>query len=198
MSAAKPDALPDTADTTAGAAAAGRPDHPDSPPLTSDQLLRSLETSLARLVSTGAIADSRCGLVISSNIAMLGGLIASLSGTSFVRSGPAAWTLLGLTAVLCILSIGMAALAAFPRPGSQPGSLLFFGSIAQMHRDEYFSRLRTSSQPDFARDLADQCHRVSQIAAFKFRWTRRSMIALLLAAVPWLACLEMAGRLRPL
>jgi Family of unknown function (DUF5706) len=170
----------------------------NEPPLTSDQLLRSLETSLARLVTTGAIADSRCGLVISSNIAMLGGLVAALAGTPFARSGPAAWTLVGLTAALCVLSIALAALAAFPRPGSQQGSLLFFGSIAQMRRDEYFARLRASSQVDFARDLADQCHRVSQIAAFKFRWTRRSMIALLFAAVPWLACLEMAGRLRPL
>jgi hypothetical protein len=170
----------------------------DAPPITSDQLLRSLETSLARLVSTGAIADSRCGLVISSNIAMLGGLIASLAGTSFPRSGPGAWVLVGATVLCCIASISMAALAAFPRPGSRPGSLLFFGSIAAMERDDYFDRLRASTQVDFARDLADQCHRVSQIAAFKFRWTRRSMIMLLLAAPPWLACLEMAGRLRPL
>src|SRR5262245_32908937 len=107
-------------------------------PLTADQLLRSQETTLGRLVSIGTIADSRSGLVISSNIAMLGALIATLSGSTLMKSGPWLWVLVGLTAVGCVSSIAMAALAAFPRPGNQPGSLVFFGSIADMQSGEYF------------------------------------------------------------
>lgn len=165
-------------------------------PLSADQLLRSLETTLARLVATGAIADSRGGLVISTNIAMLGALVALLSGTTFVASGPVAWLWIGATALCCLASIAMATLAAFPRTGHRAGSLVFFGSIASLPREEYFARLQNATQLEFARDLADQCHRVATLADFKFRWVRRAMVTLLVAAVPWLVCLELAGRLR--
>ena len=165
-------------------------------PLTADQLLRSQETTLGRLVTTGTIADSRSGLVVSSNLAMLGALIATLSITTLLRAGPWLWLLVGLTAAGCLASISMAALAAFPRPGNRPGSLVFFGSIAEMARDDYFDRLRTVPQVDFARDLADQCHRVAVIAALKFRWVRRAMVTMIAAAIPWLICLEVAGWMR--
>lgn len=139
-------------------------------PLTADQLLRSQETTLARLVATGTIADSRSGLVISSNIAMLGALVASFSRTTLPAAASWWWLLVGLTSAGCLASIAMAALAAFPRPGTRPGSLVFFASIAEMPREAYFERLRTVPQADFARDLADQCHRVAVLAALKFRW----------------------------
>ncbi|HEU0200222.1 MAG TPA: Pycsar system effector family protein [Burkholderiaceae bacterium] len=165
-------------------------------PLSADQLLRSLETTLARLVATGSIADSRAGLVISTNIAMLGALVAMLSGTDFVRSGPVAWFWVGATAFCSLASIAMATLAAFPRPRGGDGSVVFFGSIASMSREEYFARLQNATQLEFARDLAEQCHRVATLATFKFRWVRRAMMMLLVASAPWLVCLELAGRLR--
>jgi hypothetical protein len=165
-------------------------------PLTADQLLRSQETTLARLVATGTIADSRSGLIISSNLAMMGALIATLSGAKLLGAGPWVWSLVALTAAGCIASIAMAAVAAFPRPGHRAGSLVFFGSIADMARDDYFARLRAVSQVEFARDLADQCHRVAVLAALKFRWVRRAMLAMIAAALPWLICLEAAGWFR--
>src|SRR5882672_7520552 len=118
-------------------------------PLTADQLLRSQETTLARLVATGMIADSRSGLVVSSNIAMLGALIATTSGSAFLRAGAWPWLLVGLAALGSVASIVMAALAAFPRPGNRPGSLVFFGSIAEMPREDYFNRLRAVPQVEF-------------------------------------------------
>lgn len=167
-----------------------------SAPLTVDQLLRSQETTLARLVATGAIADSRSGLVISSNIGMLGALVASFSRTTLLSAGSWVWLMVGLTAAACVASIAMAALAAFPRPGNRPGSLLFFGSIAEMPRELYFERLRAVPHVDFAHDLADQCHRVAVLAAMKFRWVRRAMVTMIAAAVPWLICLGSASHLR--
>ncbi len=161
-------------------------------PLTADQLLRSQETTLARLVTTGTIADSRGGLVISSNLAMLGALVATLSGSVLPKVGALLWALVGTATVGCVASIAMAALAAFPRPGTRPGSLVFFGSIAMMERDEYFAKLRSVPQAEFARDLADQCHRVAVLAALKFRWVRRAMAMMIVAAAPWLVALAMA------
>lgn len=165
-------------------------------PLTADQLLRSQETTLARLVATGTIADSRSGLVISSNIGMLGALVASFSGTALLAAESWLWLTVGLTSAACVASIAMAALAAFPRPGHRPGSLIFFGSIAEMPREAYFERLRAAPQAEFARDLADQCHRVAVLAAMKFRWARRAMATMIAAAVPWLICLGLVGYLR--
>ncbi|MBE7416501.1 MAG: hypothetical protein HS128_01935 [Ideonella sp.] len=165
-------------------------------PLTADQLLRSQESTLARLVATGTIADSRSGLVISSNIGMLGALVASLSGKTLLAAGAGLWLVAALTAAACAASIAMAAVAAFPRPGRQSDSLVFFGSIAEMPLDTYFDRLRTVPQMDLARDLADQCHRVAELAALKFRWVRRAMVTMIAAAVPWLVCLQWVGHLR--
>ena len=166
-------------------------------PLTADQLLRSQETTLARLVMTGTIADSRSGLVISSNIGMLGALVASLSSTTLLAAaGSRLWLMVALTATACVASIAMAATAAFPRPGSRPGSLVFFGSIAQMPLEAYFARLRAVPQVDFARDLAEQCHHVAALAAMKFRWVRRAMAIMVAAALPWLVCLAWSGNLR--
>jgi len=158
-------------------------------PLTADQLLRSQETTLARLVATGTIADSRSGLVISSNIGMLGALVASISGGNAVAAATWLWLMAGITVIACLASIAMAALAAFPRPGTRRGSLVFFGSIAEMPLDTYFERLRAVPQVEFAHDLADQCHRVASLAALKFRWVRRAMVTMICAAVPWLICL---------
>jgi Family of unknown function (DUF5706) len=165
-------------------------------PLTADQLLRSQETTLARLVTTGTIADSRSGLVISSNIGMLGALVASFSGTTLLGTASWVWLMVGLTSAACVASIAMAALAAFPRPGHRPGSLIFFGSIAEMPREAYFERLRAVPQVDFARDLADQSHRVAVLASLKFRWVRRALATMIAAALPWLVCLGFAGQLR--
>ncbi|KAB2868748.1 MAG: hypothetical protein IT503_01700 [Burkholderiaceae bacterium] len=165
-------------------------------PLTADQLLRSQQTTLSRLVATGAIADSRAGLVISSNIGMLGALAASVPSSLLHTASPWLWWLLGLTAAACVASVAMAALAAFPRPGTQPGSLVFFGSIASMEPAAYFERLLAVPQIEFSHDLADQCHRVAVLAAMKFRWVRRAMATMIAAALPWLACLELLGRLR--
>jgi Pycsar effector protein len=166
-------------------------------PLTADQLLRSQETTLSRLVATGTIADSRSGLVVSSNIGMLGALVASSSGATLLAGGAWLWLMIGTTTAACAASLAMAAVAAFPRPGMKPGSLVFFGSIAEMPLETYFDRLRAVPQVEFARDLADQCHRVAVIAALKFRWVRRAMATMIAAAVPWLICLEWVGRLRP-
>jgi len=165
-------------------------------PLTADQLLRSQETTLSRLVATGTIADSRSGLVISSNIGMLGALVASVSGANALSAGAWLWPMVGLTVTACTASILMAAMAAFPRPGTRPGSLVFFGSIAQMPLDTYFERLRSVPQVEFARDLADQCHSVAVLASLKFRWVRRAMVTMILAALPWLVCLGSVGSLR--
>jgi hypothetical protein len=164
-------------------------------PLTADQLLRSQETTLARLVTTATIADSRSGLVISTNIGMLGALVASFSGATPPAAESWLWVMAGMTSAVSAASIAMAVLAAFPRPGSRPGSLVFFGSIAQMSREAYLERLRAVPQIEFARDIADQCHRVAVLAALKFRWVRRAMATMITAALPWLVCLNMVGHL---
>ena len=109
-------------------------------PLTADQLLRSQETTLARLVMTGTIADSRSGLVISSNIGMLGALVASLSSTTLLAAaGSRLWLMVALTATACVASIAMAATGSLSQARQ---SARLAGVLRQHRRDAARSLLR--------------------------------------------------------
>lgn len=160
-----------------------------------DQMFRAQEATLARLVSTGFLLDSRGAIVVSTNIALLGALIASVSASSYLQSaGLLGWLFVLLAAGGCVASIGMAATAAFPRSAAASRSIVFFGGIAAMSREGYHARMHSTTRAEYGRDLGDQCHFVATIVTFKFTWVRRAMITLIATAVPWLICLALAGR----
>jgi hypothetical protein len=165
------------------------------PVLTIDQVLRSQEMSLSRLLSTGTIADGRGAVIISSNIAMQGALVASLSGAPILKSGGMLIALMTLNVALSVGSLAAAAIAAFPRAQFRGPSVVFFASISRMSENEYYKKLRTISGTDYARDLTEQCHRVASLITFKFRCIRWAMALLIAAALPWLGCLHLANKL---
>lgn len=74
--------------------------------LSDDQIIRSQELGLSRLVSTGAIADARGALIVSTNIAMLGALVSAFSGGPPARAETMVWVVLIVTAPLCFASAG--------------------------------------------------------------------------------------------
>jgi hypothetical protein len=75
----------------------------------------------------------------------------------------------------------------------RPARSSFFGGIAALSAAAYLERC-APSRVDYVRDPSDRCQFVAPIVTFKFRWVRCAMLTLLLAAIPWLACLEIAGR----
>jgi hypothetical protein len=157
-----------------------------------DQVIRGLELGLTRLVSTGAIADARGALILSTNLAMLGVLLASAPSVLALRG---AWLLVTVTALCCLGSVAAVALAALPRAAPARPSIVFFAGISRLSRDAYLQRLCSISPGEYLGDLAEQCHSVARLTTFKFRCVRIAMILLVIAAVPWLACLFLAGRL---
>ncbi len=164
--------------------------------LTDESLINSLEMNLSRLVTTGAIADARGGFIMSINIAMLGSLAASVAGSSLLSKGIAAWLLFLAAGGFSLASMGAVVFGAFPRVRSKGRpSLAFFQTISHMSTDEYFRRLRAASPTEYARDLAENCHRVSWIVSIKFKYARIGIAMLVLAAGPWIGCLYVAGRL---
>ena len=157
--------------------------------------MRSQELSLSRLVSTGSIADSRGALIISSNIAMLGAMVAALSGMDLLKGGIPVWGPPALTGLLCAGSVTAAAIGAFPRISWGVNSIVFFGGVSRITSDAYQEKLHAITVGDYARDLAEQCHRVASLASLKFRCVRVASSLLTAAAVPWLFCLYSAHRL---
>lgn len=164
-------------------------------PLTLDQIVRTQEFSLSRLLATGTIADGRGAVIISSNIAMQGALVASLSGAPILKSGGMLIALMLVNVVLSAGSLAAAAIAAFPRARYRGPSVVFFASIARLSEEEYFRRLSTLPAADYARDLTEQCHRVASLISFKFRCIKWAMALLIAAALPWLGCLHLANKL---
>lgn len=159
-------------------------------------VISSLELNLTRLVTTGAIADARGGFIMSINIAMLGALAASVAGSTLLSKGIAAWLLILAAGGFSLASMGAVVIGAFPRVrASGPPSLVFFHGISSLSPDAYFERLHTISRAEYARDLADNCHRVARIVAIKFHYARIGIVMLILAAGPWVGCLFLAGRL---
>lgn len=167
----------------------------DAAKLTPDQILISQEMSLSRLISTGAIADRRGALIISSNIGMMGALVAALSSKAFPVFDLALWGLVGLTGVLSLVSIGAAVIAGFPQATLRSQSLIFFASISRMTATAYHEKIHSISHADYARDLSEQCHQVAKITAFKFRYIRYAMAMFIISAAPWLLALSLAQRL---
>ena len=151
-----------------------------------DNLRNSLETSLSRLVTQGQSADARAGMILSTNIAMMGALVAALSAS---RAGDL--TAFGVFMVVVALglgavSIGHVAFAAFPRTSKATETVLFFGALSSLSHADYDRQLRTMTPDAYIDDLSRQCHAVAQIVTVKFRAVRTAFILLFAAILPWM------------
>ena len=119
--------------------------------------IKILETELDRLLQWVRAAESRLALVLPLATAMLGALAVSV---------PAAfqWTKLSaiaasFAAFFLVLSIGFAAVATFPRTHGPKGSLIYFGGIDSMEREQFAESSKTVTEDEYIDDLAAQCHR---------------------------------------
>ena len=162
----------------------------------SEAQILGLEFELSRLISTQSIADARFGFILSADIAMLGALSAAVADSTLFAKGPAAWLLFLVTVAFCVGSIAAVIAGAYPRmKTTRSPSVIFFKGIASVSRDQYFQHLISVPRETYARELADNCHRVSQIVAIKFRCAQTAIVLLILGAGPWAGCLYVAGRL---
>lgn len=137
-------------------------------------------------------AEVKTGVIITLNIAMLGGLAAAF--TQKPQAAHSAWSsALAIGAVICLLaSLFCAAMSVIPRTDGPKSSFVFFGKIVATSRTDYSDGFTRANRSEFMLDLVDQIHRNAEIACDKFRWVRNAMCWSFGAVALWtpaIACL---------
>ena len=154
-----------------------------------DNLRNSLEMSLSRLITQGQSADARAGMILSTNIAMLGALVATVSASKVELLSPIAWACAMLAFMGGAMSIAQVAYAAFPRAARGSETVLFFGALAHSSHEAYNAKMRSMQADEYIDDLTHQCHSVAHIVNLKFRSVRSAFILLFAAIVPWMGAI---------
>ena len=159
-----------------------------------DNLRNSLETSLSRLVTQGQSADARAGMILSTNIAMMGALVAALSASRAGDLSGFGVFMVVVALALGAVSIGQVAYAAFPRTSKASETVLFFGALANLSHAAYDQQMRSMTADSYLDDLTRQCHAVAQIVTMKFRAVRMAFILLFAAIIPWMVAVAAVSK----
>lgn len=140
---------------------------------------------LERNLSWIAAADIKVGVIVGINTAMGGGLAAAYNDAD--HRALLAIILTVATSVLGVLSVLFAVMAVLPHLNGPKRSLIFFGCISALDREEYSACLKGVSEEDLLDDLGRQIHRNAEIARDKYICLGKSMRLALLFASGWVA-----------
>jgi len=128
-------------------------------------------------------ADAKVPPLFSINVAMLGLLAVLMKGVTD-------WSfLIGFFAFLSIASLSISiiflAQAMFPRLDGPEGSLIFFGGISKLSREEYISKVLSVSSGDHKNDILSQVHRNAEIATSKYKYVKKAFISTFISVPFW-------------
>jgi hypothetical protein len=141
---------------------------------------------LERNLSWIAASEVKVGVIVTIDMAMLGGLAAAFGNLKIAERTACIylWALGG--AVPIVIAIFCSGMSLLPRMDGPERSFLFFGRIAQLERVNYSEKFRQVSDEEFLDDSTSQIHRNAEIAASKFSWVRRSMCWSFFSVIPWI------------
>lgn len=145
--------------------------------------IRTAQWILERQLGWITTADSKVGVIVAIQTAMLGGLAAA-----FAMANPRTeWALITtVSAAVCsVAALFCTALALFPRTDGPIKSLLFFGCIRKLDAPTYREKLQSATDIDLLVDCADQIHRNAEIAGEKHRWVQNALVWSFLSAPLW-------------
>jgi hypothetical protein len=144
---------------------------------------------LERQLSWIAAAEIKVGVVVTLDIAMLGGLATAFNSVA----SKTCWIYLfsGSAGVLSAIALLCAACSVLPRLDGPRKSLLFFGRIREMPRADYIDLFAKTPDSDILADWTEQIHRNSEIAFIKHMWVRKAMIWSFLSIAPWLIAVSL-------
>ncbi|MFM0467715.1 DUF5706 domain-containing protein [Paraburkholderia strydomiana] len=131
-----------------------------------------------------AAAEVKVGVIVTIDIALLGGLAAAFGSATTKSLTGEIFALIAGT--ISVAGIACAAAAIIPRLGGPSTSLLFFGRIATLSESEFHAKLVTATDAQLLKDWTSQIHRNSVIAATKHLWVKRAMWCSFVSALPWL------------
>lgn len=144
---------------------------------------------LERNLSWIAQAEVKVGVIVTIDMAMLGGLAAAF-GTLKAADRTTSVCLGTLIASAPIaIAIFCAGMSLLPRMGGPTDSLIFFGRVAQLDKVKYSDEFRKSTEGKLLDDLTAQIHRNAEIAASKFSWVRSSMRWSFISVLPWISAI---------
>lgn len=138
---------------------------------------------LEKNLSWIASADVKAGVIITLNIAMLGGLAATYSNSPLKICWAQLFTI--LAAALEVLSTAFTAAAIFPRLKGPKKSLIFFGKITDLTFTDFDNQLKNSSDEIFLNDLSEQIYRNAEIANEKHLWVKKATITSFISSIAW-------------
>lgn len=139
-----------------------------------------------------AAADIKVGVIVGINTAMGGGLAAAYNDADHKTLLAVCLTV--LASILGVLSVLFAAMAVLPHVNGPKKSLIFFGCISMLDREEYSLNLKKASEEDLLDDLGRQIHRNAEIAREKYICLGKSMRLALVFAATWAASLFLLVR----
>lgn len=156
-------------------------------PLARDRLTTAqwiLERNLAWI----AAADAKVAIIVTINVAMLGGLAGTFGWSEAHRT---LWAYLACMMAVMLSGSGVfcAAMAMLPRTDGPKQSLLFSVPVAGMNLPDYQAALKDSSDEQLLDDWAGQVHRNAEIAKSKFEWVRVAMIWSFLGVPAWVVAI---------
>lgn len=152
-------------------------------PVAKDRLTTAqwiLERNLAWI----AAADAKVAIIVTINVAMLGGL-AGTFGWSDAHRSYWAYGACMMATILNGSGVFCAAMAMFPMTDGPKQSLLFSVPVAGMTLPDYQAALKDRSDEQLLEDWTAQIHRNAEIAKNKFEWVRVAMIWSFLGAPAW-------------
>jgi len=137
---------------------------------------------LDRNIAWVTAADAKVGFIVAINTAMLAGL-----ATAYHDADEVAWIGATTTVVAALLAISSVFCCAFTvlARTEGPASILFFGQIAKLSREEYRAAFRSQSLSKILDDFSGQIHRNAEIARDKFCWVRRASWLSFIAGSIW-------------
>ena len=156
-------------------------------PLAKDRLTTAqwiLERNLAWI----AAADAKVAIIVTINVAMLGGL-AGTFGLSDAHRAYWAYLACVVTVILSGSGVFCAAMAMFPRTDGPKKSLLFSVPVAKMNLPDFQTALKDCTDELLLEDWAVQVHRNAEIAKTKFEWVRLAMIWSFLGIPAWVVAI---------
>jgi hypothetical protein len=147
------------------------------------QRLATSQWILERTLGWIAAAEVKVGVLLTIDIAMLGGLAAAYSAVTNKTDFEYGFTV--STAALSFVAAACGAMCIKPRTDGPKHSLVFFGPITDMSSADYSDRFRLASDSELLADITEQIHRNAQIASIKHKWVQRATAWSFLSAATW-------------
>lgn len=148
-------------------------DHSEISPATKEKLAAA-QWIFERQLGWIAAADVKVGVVVTIDLALMGGLAAAF--TSAQCKPLAGEVFAAMAGIGLAVAVVCAAAATFPRLNGPKQSLLFFGRIAGKEEGEYLDDFMAASPVDLIKDWSRQIHVNARIAHNKHSWVRRAII----------------------